>query len=613
VPLIPTDLRGTPVAVPSPSSATPQPAGVAAPGTSTDYSRGDHVHAAQAVPSASSATPQPIGTAAAGTSADYARGDHVHAAAVTALGDRFDRLPLQASSEFAAPTVRDVQTAIDAHTSGAAAVVVLAPGSYPGATVTINGARANFAVCGPVGQPFGGTIATLSSGRGLSVGGTCQRIRVQNLQIEGLTSWNPSGAGVHRVDRCQMLGGLTLGTSWPVGTYLVITDCSIAGTITIPAGFPGVVLFDRVDFTGATFAIGAGVVAQQISISSCTGLATVPSPATLNAFNGVGSSVQAFFNGAQGSAGQVLTSAGAGAAPTWQTPSGTSGGTLGPFVATPGAPYSYTPTGSEKAYVVELLGGGGGGGSGPWAVSGNRYGGAGGGAGGYSFVQIPASLISGTTVLTAGAGGAGGAAPTALGDPGLSGQTGGDSTFGTVVRAGGGAGGGGTAAGSTTPSAGGAGGTGMWAGGAGGNGSTGLTAGVAGSQSPFGGGGGGGGGAGINNSSQASADGGGGGGGAASNGAYSATPVPGGAGGTNVTDRSGFPGGSVPSGSLYGGGGGGGGGARNGLGGDNFSGGGGAGAAGAGGGGAGVSGILGVTPRAGGAGGAGIACMWVLK
>jgi len=386
VPLIPTDLRGTPVAVPSPSSATPQPAGVAAPGTSADYSRGDHVHAAQAVPSPSSSTPQPIGTAAAGASADYARadhvhaaaladlsnvaataptsgqvlawggsewapatpsagtpssatpqpigtatagtsaaysrGDHVHAAAVTALSDRFSRLPLQSFTEFADSTTRDIQTAIDAHTSGAAAVVIAGAGSYPGATVTIAGARSNFAVCGPVGQPFGGTIATLSGGRGLSVGGTCQRIRVQNLQIEGLTTWNPSGAGVHRVDRCQMLGGLTLGTSWPVGTYLVITDCSIAGTITIPAGFPGVVLFDRVDFTGATFAIGAGVVAQQISISSCTGLATIPSPATINAFNGIGTSVQAFFNGSQGSAGQVLTSAGAGAAPTWQTPSG---------------------------------------------------------------------------------------------------------------------------------------------------------------------------------------------------------------------------------------------------------------------------------------------------
>jgi hypothetical protein len=347
----------TPSAAPSPSSATPQPIGTAAAGTSADYARGDHVHAAaladlsdvaataptsgqvlawggsdwapatpSAVPSPSSATPQPIGTAAAGTSADYARGDHVHAAEVVALGDRFERLPLQASSEFAAPTVRDVQTAIDAHTSGAAAVVVLAPGSYPGADVTIAGARSNFAVVGPTGQPFGGTIASLSAGRGLSVGGTCQRIRIQNLQIEGLTTWNPSGAGNHRIDRCQLLLGLTLGTSWPAGTQLIVTDCTIAGTVTIPAGFPGIVIFDRCDFTGATFAIGGSVSALQVSFSSCSGLATVPSPATLNAFNAIGvgtaATVQAWFNGAQGTAGQVLTSAGPGVTATWQTPSG---------------------------------------------------------------------------------------------------------------------------------------------------------------------------------------------------------------------------------------------------------------------------------------------------
>ena len=85
------------------------------------------------------------------------------------------------------------------------------------------------------------------------------------------------------------------------------------------------VLFDRCDFTGATFAISGSVSAVQVSFSSCSGLSTVPSPATLNAFNAIGSSVQAFFNGQQGSTGQVLTSNGSGAAPTWTTVSGSSG------------------------------------------------------------------------------------------------------------------------------------------------------------------------------------------------------------------------------------------------------------------------------------------------
>jgi len=313
-------------AVPSASTATPQAPGTAVPGTSADYARGDHVHPAQAVPSASTATPQSIGTASPGTSADYARGDHIHAAQVVALGDRFQRLPLQSFAEFADATTRDIQTAIDAHTSGAAAVVIAGAGSYPGATVTIGGSRANFAVCGPVGQPYGGTVASLSGGRGLTVSGSCIRIRLQNLQIEGLTSWNPSGAGNHRIDRCQLLGGLTLGASWPAGTQLIVTDCAIAGTVTIPAGFPGIVIFDRVDFSGATFAISGSVSALQVSFSSCSGLVTVPSPATLNGFNAIGvgfaATVQAWFNGQQGAAGQVLTSAGPGVTATWQTPSG---------------------------------------------------------------------------------------------------------------------------------------------------------------------------------------------------------------------------------------------------------------------------------------------------
>jgi hypothetical protein len=341
----------------APSSATPQPIGTAAAGTATTYSRGDHVHAAAladlsnvaataptsgqvlawggsewapatpaAAPAPSSATPSSIGTAAAGTATTYSRGDHVHAAAVTALSDRYQRLALQSFAEFADATTRDIQTAIDAHTSGAAAVVLAGPGSYPGATVTITGARANFALVGPAGQPYGGTICTLSGGRGLTVGGSCIRIRVQNLQIEGLTTWNPSGAGTHRIDRCQLLGGLTLGSSWPAGTQLVITDCEIGGAVTIPAAFPGVVIFDRCSFAGATFAIAGSISPLQVSFSSCSGLATVPSPATLNSFNAIGvglsATVQAWFNGQQGTAGQVLTSAGAGVTATWQTPSG---------------------------------------------------------------------------------------------------------------------------------------------------------------------------------------------------------------------------------------------------------------------------------------------------
>lgn len=105
--------------IPSPSSATPQNLGTAAAGSSTDYSRADHVHnkptytksdvglgnvdnvqqysasnpppypvtsvngstgaVTVSVPSAATATPAALGTAAVGTSSKYAKEDHVHA------------------------------------------------------------------------------------------------------------------------------------------------------------------------------------------------------------------------------------------------------------------------------------------------------------------------------------------------------------------------------------------------------------------------------------------------------------------------------------------------------------------------------------------------------
>jgi len=328
--------------------------------------------------SPSSATPQPIGTAAAGTSADYSRGDHVHSAAVTALSDRFTALPLQSRAQFAAAGTRDIQTAINAHTTGDAAIILAAPGSYPGATLSIASGYNNVAVCGAAAQPYGGTITSLSGGRGLSVSGNATRIRVQNLQIEGLTTWATSGAGIHRIDRCQLVGGLTVGANWPAATQLVITDCEISGAITIPApspsfpaGFLGVIIFDHCTFVSG-WTISNGASAAQVVIGNSNGVnpssaytlqgwisntsnqvigyangsavitpalsalgATTPATNRLPYFtSGSGASTTVFTAAGReivaaassGSAGQVLTSAGGGGSPpTWTTVSGGSG------------------------------------------------------------------------------------------------------------------------------------------------------------------------------------------------------------------------------------------------------------------------------------------------
>ena len=61
------------------SDADPEDVGTTAPGTSSDASRGDHVHAGD-IDLADSA-PEDVGTAAAGSSVDASRADHIHGGA----------------------------------------------------------------------------------------------------------------------------------------------------------------------------------------------------------------------------------------------------------------------------------------------------------------------------------------------------------------------------------------------------------------------------------------------------------------------------------------------------------------------------------------------------
>jgi hypothetical protein len=288
---------------------------------------------------------------------------------VTALSDRFTALPFQSLSQFANAS-RDIQTAINAHTTGDAALILAAPGSYPGAVLSIASGYNNVAICGAAGTPYGGTITSLSAGRGLSVSGNATRIRVQNLQIEGLTTWATSGVGVHRIDRCQLVGGLTV-SGFATAQQLVITDCEISGTVTIPAGFLGVVIFDHCTFVSG-WTISNGATAAQVVIGNSSGVnassaytlqgwisntanqvagyangaavitpalqamgATTPatdrlpyfasgSTASTTVFTAAGREIVA--TAASGSAGQVLTSAGGGGSPpTWTTISGGSG------------------------------------------------------------------------------------------------------------------------------------------------------------------------------------------------------------------------------------------------------------------------------------------------
>jgi len=142
-----------------------------------------------------------------------------------------------------------------------------------------------------------------------------------------------------------------------------------------------------------------------------------------------------------GSSGEVLTSGGASAAPTWASPTGRL--IEAPQILTANGTYT-TPVGCTSIYV-ELVGGGGGGAVG--SVTTNNRGGGGGGAGAYAAAYFS---VTGNTSYTY-----------AIGLGGGSAAAGGNTTFtvgATTVTAGGGAVGG-AVGGTSTPGAGGAGGT----------------------------------------------------------------------------------------------------------------------------------------------------------
>lgn len=142
-----------------------------------------------------------------------------------------------------------------------------------------------------------------------------------------------------------------------------------------------------------------------------------------------------------GSSGEVLTSGGASAAPTWSSP-------LGRLIEAPQILESgttYTTPANCTAIYVELVGGGGGGRNG--SVTTNNRGGGGGGAGAYAAKYF---AVTGNTAYTY-----------AIGTGGANAVAGGNTTFtvgATTVTAGGGAAGG-AVGGTSTPGAGGAGGT----------------------------------------------------------------------------------------------------------------------------------------------------------
>lgn len=147
-----------------------------------------------------------------------------------------------------------------------------------------------------------------------------------------------------------------------------------------------------------------------------------------------------------GTAGEVLTSNGAGMLPSFQAV-----GSSGPVVVTTfNSSQTWTKNANSKFIVVVAYGGGNGGGSGRQGTSGSAAGGGGGAAGSTFYLSGPAFLFPASAPIVTGTGGAGGAAQTSTstnGNPGVLGTSSSFDIFSTPTNGNGTAGGGTTSSG----------------------------------------------------------------------------------------------------------------------------------------------------------------------
>jgi hypothetical protein len=179
---------------------------------------------------------------------------------------------LHSNSYYVNDGVNDFQAVINEIGADQGNAIYASVGSFGGATLEITD-KVNLGIICP---EVGNTICELAGGRGLSIGGTSERIRITNLQIEGATSITGT-KGRHIFQGVDFLGGLTInGVTDSSATFMTFTDCEFANQNILISNLTNcTIYFNRCSLNNLRIIPSNVASPFLIIVSECSGLNTL--------------------------------------------------------------------------------------------------------------------------------------------------------------------------------------------------------------------------------------------------------------------------------------------------------------------------------------------------
>jgi len=176
---------------------------------------------------------------------------------------------LHSNSYYVNDGVNDFQTILTEIGADQGNVIYASAGSFGGATLEITN-KVNLGIICP---EVGNTICELAGGRGLSIGGTSERIRITNLQIEGATSITGT-KGRHIFQGVDFLGGLSIdGVTDTSSTFLTFTDCEFSNQNVLISNITNcTIYFNRCNLNNLRIIPSNVASPFLILVSECSGL-----------------------------------------------------------------------------------------------------------------------------------------------------------------------------------------------------------------------------------------------------------------------------------------------------------------------------------------------------